>query len=138
MRVEHSSSEGFSIVELIVTLTVATIAVVIILSMHATAGRLTDRSTDLLAANEIAFAKLQEIENKPFSSIESGPVDTPKETNFDSQVPTSLPSPRIGRTYVSSPTPTLKYVLVRVKYGQGVGEKVVEYGTYIQEGGLGR
>lgn len=148
MVIESQSSRGFSIVELVVTLAIAGTAVTIIMSIYSISNRLADRSYDLLSANEIAYAKLQQFENEPFDEIpvtttdDSGTViDAVKyEEDFSATLPQTLPKPREAKVFISNlgETTTLKYILVRLKYGDGAQHQIVEYGSLVQQGGLGR
>jgi prepilin-type N-terminal cleavage/methylation domain-containing protein len=129
--------KGFSVVELLITLAVACMGVIIIGTIYATAGRLADRSTDLLAANAVAYGKLQSYENKGFANIPYTTDGTAVE-DFSSSIPSSIPGARTGFVYVSRQSSTLKYIFIRVTYGSTSAPKVIEYGDFIQSGGLGR
>lgn len=145
MKKTTTRNDGFSIVEMIVTLAIIGIAVSITMSIYALSSRLSDRSTDLLEANQIVYTKLQAIENEPFADIpvvtrnSSGTITdgTKYHEDFSSSLPASLPKPHEGKVYISyiEGSTTLKYIFVRVKYGQN---QIVEYGSLIQEGGIGR
>lgn len=140
MIVRLQASNGFSVVELLLTLAVAAIAVILISTTYSSAGRLSDRSTDLLAANSAAYNKLEKYENYPFASIPFTTDGTAVE-NFSSSLPTSLPGPRTGHVYISLFPPTsttLKYIFVRVQFGTGAAQHTIEYGDFVQAGGLGR
>ncbi len=136
MQHSDKKTDGFSIVELVITMVVAATAVALVTTLYSSATRLIDKSGDFVRANEIAYSKLQEVENKPFDSIiaSATPID------FTSQLPAGLPKPTEGHIYVTSmnSADSLKYVFVRVKYGQGPNEYMVEYGDFVQKGGLGR
>ena len=137
MSPSEDSSAGFSVVELIATLVIAALAVILVSNMYATAGRLFDRTDDLMVANSLAYNKLEKYEGYRFEDIPFRTDGQPQET-FDSEVPTSLPGPREGKVYITEQTSTMKYIFVRVKYGVGADEKVVEYGSLVQAGGIGR
>lgn len=132
--------KGFSVVELLITLGVASLAVILIGTMYAAATRLSDRSTDLLVANSKAYEKLQKYENYTFSSIPFTTDGTAVE-DFSSELPTSLPGVREGKVYISlypTSNTSLKYIFVRVKFGYDAGQHTIEYGDFVQAGGLGR
>lgn len=141
-------SDGFSIVEMLITLAVAGMAVTIIMSIYASATFLSDKSSDTLYANEIAYTKLQEYENKPFSEIPtvtknaSGTVIDPDkyEEDFSSLLPQTLERPHEAKVFISgiADTTTLKYILVRIKYGSSDKKQVIEYGSLVQQSGIGR
>lgn len=139
-KLPAKTRQGFSVVELLITLGVAGLSVILIGSMYASATRLSDRSTDILVANSKAYEKLQKYENSAFASIPFTTDGTAVE-DFSAELPTSLPGVREGKVYVSlypTSNTSLKYVFVRVKFGYGGGEHVVEYGDFVQSGGLGR
>jgi hypothetical protein len=136
MTTQHKL-QGFSVVELLITLAVAGMGVIIIGTIYASAGRLADRSTDLLVANALAYGKLQKYENYGFNNIPFTTDGTPIET-FSSEIPTSLPGTRTGNVYVSRVSSTMKYIFVRLSYGSTGTPHTIEYGDYIQAGGLGR
>ncbi len=123
-----------------ITLAVAAIAVELLFTMYSSATRLSQRSNNLLVANELAYNKLQEWEFKEFDDIAVGGYVAGVEDayNFTSTLPSSLPSPKSGELYITSQTGSLKYIFVRVKYGTGVDQHAVEYGTLVQVGGVGR
>ncbi len=129
--------KGFSVVELLITLAVAAMAIIIIGTMFGSASRLADGSTDILAANTIAYAKLQKYENYSFASIPFTTDGTAVE-DFSSEIPNSIPGPHVGKVFISQQSATLKYVFVRITYNSGPQERILEYGDFIQAGGLGR
>lgn len=129
---------GFTVVELMVTLFVVASTFIVIATTYSMVARLTDKSQDFLTANSIAHQKLQEYENEEFTNIPSGPVETPFENDFSSELPASLTGPREGKVFITAQTPTLKYVFVRVAYYSTGSKQILEYGSYIQQGGLSR
>ena len=132
------NEKGFTAVEMMITLFVVSAAFVLVSSIYATGTRLTDRSEDLLAANSLAFQKLQTYENRKFDDIDDTTLPAIPEENFTTELPASLPGPKAGEVYITDISPTLKDVFVRVKYQSVSGERLVEYRSLIQIGGLGR
>lgn len=139
--------KGFTAIEMIITLFVVAAAFVLITTMYASATRLTDRSEDLLVANSIVFQKLQQYENKAFEDIPPRvppvvptPDSDPTEIDFTNELPESLPGPREAKIKFSAAlsSPTLKYIFISVRYQSANGQKVLEYGSLVQSGGLGR
>lgn len=132
------TQNGFTVVELLVTLFVVAGTFITIATTYAMLTRLADKTQDFLAANSIAHQKLQQFENEEFAYIPSGPEDTPYEFDFADELPATLTGPREGKVFITAQTPTLKYVFVRVTYYSTGAKQVLEYGSYIQQGGLGR
>ncbi|RWZ79731.1 MAG: hypothetical protein EOT04_00520 [Candidatus Chaera renei] len=132
-----NKSAGFSVVEMLITLFIVTLAAVLLTNMYASATVYTDRATDLLTANALAYQKLQNYENRDFAAIPFKLDGTPVE-DFSAELPPSLPPPHEGKVFISQQSATLKYIFVRVKYGSGGGAQTIEYGDFVQSGGLGR
>lgn len=102
------------------------------------------KGNDVALASQVAFAKLQEYENLNYNNLPTtSPTGTlvlinPDSNNFSASIPSNLESPRSGQIYVNTVSPTLKQVLVRVTFGSGSTQKLIEYTTFIQKQGLGR
>jgi prepilin-type N-terminal cleavage/methylation domain-containing protein len=145
-RPKSSPSEGFSIVELMITLAIAALAATMLMSLYITADGLTTRATHYASANQVAYAKLQSYENRSFSSININTGSTSAEIeDFVAELNAipGLPPPRVAKVYGSynngtDTTASLKYILVRVSFGQGADARIIEYGDYIANGGQGR
>ena len=139
--------KGFTAVEMIITLFVVAAAFLLISTIYSSATRLTDRSEDLLIANSIAFQKLQLFENRSFETIPprvppvvavADPV--PTTVDFTNELPATLPAPREGTIILNnvSGSVTLKDIFIRIKYQSPTGERILEYRSLVQPGGLGR
>ena len=135
---------GFTVVELLITLIVVGIVFVSFTTTFAGVMNISKKGSDVALASQTAFAKLQEYENLNFTSL---PTTTPSgtlvlinpdSTNFTASLPSILGSPRTGQIYVNTVSPTLKQVLVRVTFGSGPTQRLIEYTTFIQKQGLGR
>lgn len=132
------TQKGFTVIELLVTLFVVTSTFLVITTTYSMVARLTDKAQDFLAANSIAHQKLQQYENEEFTEIPSGPVGAPYEEAFTDSLPATLSGPREGKVFVTAQTPTLKYIFVRITYHSTGSKQILEYGSYVQQGGLGR
>ncbi len=131
---------GFSIVELLITLIIIAVAFGAFMVTFTSIQGINKKSIDINNATESAYTKLQEYENKSFSTL---PTTSPSGTlvqveDFSSSVPAGLEKPYTALVYVNTQSPTLKQVVVSIKFGSGSGQRVIEFGTLIQKNGLGR
>lgn len=139
---KRQSSGGFTVVELLFTLFVTVIIFTTYISLTIVVHQATSRTADYLAANSVAFAKIQEYETKNFSTIPVGvPGNSYEVEDFSStingQVNNELNNPR-GKVYVSPESGSLIKVRVIVTFGDRGSDRSIEYGSYVQIGGAGR
>jgi type II secretory pathway pseudopilin PulG len=132
-----STQNGFTAVELLITLLLTATVITVVMRSYATISRLADRTTDLLAANSLAYQKLESYENSDFGDIPTADASTPVE-DFGNSLPASLAPPRQGKVYIVSQSATMKYLFVRITYRATTGDQIVEYGTLVQKSGVGR
>lgn len=132
--------QGFSIVELLITLIVISVAFGAFMVTFTSIQGINKIALDVNAANQAGYAKLQEYENKDFTNL---PSTSPSGTlvqveDFTSSLNTTIVGPRSGIVYVNSISPTLKQVVVSVKFGTGTAQRDIEFASLIQKNGLGR
>ncbi|MDB5185955.1 MAG: hypothetical protein JWL85_478, partial [Candidatus Saccharibacteria bacterium] len=98
------------------------------------------KAVDIAKSNSIAFAKVQEYENKTFNTLPATtPVGTLKEVeDFSSTLPATLESPRVGKVYINTVSGNLKHVVVEVRFGSGPSQRLIQYADFIQSNGLGQ
>lgn len=137
LRVE---SDGFSIVELLITLIIIGVAFGAFMVSFTTIQNINKKALDIAKANTLAFAKMEEYENKLFTNL---PSTTPTGTlvqveDFSSSLPSSFESPRSGKVYINTVSNTLKQVVVTVDFGSGASKRTIQYANFIQKNGLGR
>lgn len=133
-------ARGFSVLELLITLIVIGVVFGAFMTTFTSIQSINKKSIDVSTANSIAFAKVQEYENKDFTSL---PTTTPTGTlvqveDFGASLPTNLESPRTAKVYVNTISPTLKQVVVDINFGGGATQRIIQYATLIQKNGLGR
>jgi len=140
MSMLKSSEEGFSIVELLITLIVIGVTFGAFLTIFTNIQNINKKATDINTANALAFAKVQQYENTAYTSL---PVTAPSGTlveieDFSGSLPTTLQSPRVGKVYMNSMSTTLKHVVVSIEFGDGSAKRTIQYANFIQKNGLGR
>lgn len=131
-------NKGFTVVELLVTLLVAGIVFIAFATTFSGIENITKKGSDQALAANAAFSKLQEYENMKFTSLpNTTPAGTLQEVeDFSGSLSGALGSPRTGKVYINSQSPSLKQVVIRVSYGSS--SRFVEYVTFIQKNGVGR
>lgn len=139
-RSKSDNQEGFSIVELLVTLVVIGTTFGAFMVTFTTIQSINKKALDVSRANSIAFEKVQAYENTIFTSLpDTTPVGTLQMVeDFSSSLPDTLQSPRVGQVFISTQSSTLKQIVVNITFGSGEGQRRIEYGTLIQNNGLGR
>lgn len=136
----RDKSEGFSIVELLITLIIIGVAFGAFMLTFTTIQNINKKSLDVAGANSMAFAKMEEYENKAFNTI---PNTTPTGTlveveDFSNSLSSKLEKPRVGKVYVNTVSGTLKQVVVKIEFGSGDSIRRIQYANFIQTNGLGR
>ena len=142
LMVKHKDGSGFTVIELLFTLFVTVIIFTTYISVTIVVHQASARTADYLAANSVAFAKIQEYETKSFSNITVGiPSNNYLVEDFSSsinaQVNNELNNPR-GKVYISPESGSLVKVRVEVIFADRNGDRSIEYGSFIQIGGAGR
>ena len=133
---------GFTVVELLFTLFVTVIIFTTYISVTIVVHQASSRTADYLAANSVAFAKVQEYETKLFANIPVGiPANSYEVEDFSSvingQVNNELNNPR-GKVYVTPESGSLLKIRVMVTFADRGSDRSIEYGSYVQVGGAGR
>ncbi len=136
----RKSSSGFTVVELLITLGIILSVFGAFIIAFTTIQSINKKALDIISANTAAFSKIEEYENKNYTSLPSTlPVGTLQEVeDFSSSLPTTLKNPRVGKVYINSTSSTLKHVVVTVNYGSGADLRTLQYSSFIQRNGVGR
>ncbi len=136
----RKSSSGFTVVELLITLGIILSVFGAFIIAFTTIQSINKKALDIVSANTAAFSKIEEYENKNYTSL---PLTTPAGSlleveDFSSTLPPTLKSPRVGKVYINSVSGTLKHVVVTVTYGSGTDLRTLQYSSFIQKNGVGR
>ncbi len=139
---KQKKQDGVTIIEVMISL--FTIAMVLIIggNILGFSNQVSARAKATLAANAIAFSKMQEYENKTFTNIPNGVSTSSYEVeDFSSSIPTesdNVIKSGTGKVYVTPVSPSLKKINIRIDYRVLSETKNLEYATYVQLGGVGR
>lgn len=130
---------GFTIVELLITLTILTTAYIAFNSLFVSVEHISDRSNEFILANAAAAAKMQAYENTQFENINIADLQEEIEVeDFEPSLPAELNGPRSAKVYSTMLSPTLKRVRVTITYEDFADGEEVTYVNLIHESGLGR
>jgi len=131
MNKTRLNKEGFTLVELLVTIAIIGLASIGIASLYYAiqSSQLQSRYVD--AATRAAQREVEMLRNSSYNNLTEGQV-----IDFTSELPASLPSNRSGSVAVSEPAPGLKRVDVTVSYGSGAQAKQVQLSSLIGVIGL--
>jgi type II secretory pathway pseudopilin PulG len=122
--------DGFTIVELIVTLAALGFFVVSIGTLFANITR-SQHATDLMeVASNAGESEIESLRNNGYASLTVGT------TNFTSQLPTALPSGSTGSAVITKPTSDIVRVDVTVTYPVGKSSHSVELSSLIARIGI--
>jgi len=127
----QSSSRGFTIVELLVTVVVSSLIFLAVSSLFITiAGA--QRSTRLLeSASRAGERQIEALRNENYGSLQPGSTIT-----FTNQLPEDLPGPRSGTATISQPTEGVRRVDVNITYKDGNNDKTVKLSSLIGQIGI--
>lgn len=126
------SSDGFTIIELLVAIGIFGIVMPALASGINSLVVANNRARDLSLANLIAESKTEQLRNAGYNSLSPGTV------SFSSELPAELAAPRTGTYTVSSPTPGLAEIVVNISYKDYSQTKSLEYKTIVSELGVGQ
>jgi len=131
---------GFAIVELLITLIIIGVAYGAFMITFTTIQSINKKALDINKANTLAFAKVQEYENRNYTALPAtAPTGTLQEVeDFSASLPTTLEAPRVGKVYINTNSSNLKQLVVTIEFGSGGAKRIVQYGDFIQKNGLGR
>lgn len=125
---KQTSQAGFSIVELVVAITLFAIAIPAIAGLISVLTQMNDRTSDTIAINSIAENKVESLRSKGFNGV---PVGT---TVFTNELPSYLPTPKTASYTVSQVSSSVKAVDLTIT----TAGKQTNYKTYIGELGVGQ
>lgn len=132
MKTNSSDSDGFTIVEILVSIAVAGVVIVSLSQVVTTYVHLAQRGRYLNLANSFVEAKIESLRNRGFNSL------TPGTTNLLSELTVQLPPARSASMIVGNPSGGLKRVDITVSFPDQGQMRTYSYTTYIGEIGVGQ
>lgn len=142
---QETDKHGFSLVEVMFALVLASIVLIVGFMLLTVGGQVNSRTEALLAANAAAFSKMQQYENKTFSNIAVGTSSNSYQIEDFSSSLSSMTNgvvksgtAKVYSQYANDTTQSLIKLRVVIDFKYGARNRKIEYGTYIQLGGVGR
>ncbi len=158
LKKELGRKSGFSLLEILLALALSSVVLLVGFQLLVLASQANTRTESILTANSIAFAKVQEYENMKFDNI---PIGNSSNNYLVEDFSTQMLADSNGQIKGGTALVYAQYVaseqgddgekhekhhdksnLIKlnfvIDYRYGARNRVVEYGTYIQKGGVGR
>jgi len=141
---KEQGGQGFSLVEIMAAIALSAVALSVGFSLLTLGNQISSRTEALLAANSAAFAKVQEYENKTFNNITIGVVGSGYEVEDFSADITATTGGKVKKavakvyTQHEGNSESLIRMKVIIDFQYGSRMRKIEYGTFIQLGGVGR
>ena len=132
MKSRKLTSEGLTIVELLVSIVVAGVVIGSLSQVVSTYLHVSQRGRYLNLANSYVEAKVEALRNIGYNSLTLGT------TSLTSELPAQMPLTRSASMTVSSPSNGLKQVDLSVTYADNGQSNTYSYTTYLGELGVGQ
>lgn len=124
---KERNAGGFSIIELILSITVGVLFITSLTQIVNNYVFLGQKSRNVILANSYVEGKVETLRNIGYNSLN---VST---TDLSGELPTQLPSPRSATMTVTSPSSGLKQADISVTYSDRGKAQTYSYTTYIGE-----
>jgi prepilin-type N-terminal cleavage/methylation domain-containing protein len=126
------ASNGFTIVELLVSIAVGAIVTASLTQVVTSYVHVAQRGRYLNLANSYAEAKAEALRNNGYNALNAGT------TNISSELPGQLPPGKSASLVVSAPLAGIKQADISITYKDQGQTNTVSYTTYIGELGVGQ
>ena len=124
---KHPNNEGFSIVELILSITIGVLFITSLTQITNNYVSLGQKSRNVILSNSYVEGKVETLRNIGYNGINVGTTD------LSSELPAQLPTPRSANMTISSPSSGLKQASISVTYNDKGKTQTYSYTTYIGE-----
>lgn len=126
------SSDGFTLVELLVSIAVGAIVTASLSQVVTSYLHIAQRGRYLNLANSYVEAKVESLRNVGYNGL------TPGTANISSELPTQLPRSRSASLTIGNPSGGLKQIDITVSYDDQGQNNSYSYTTYVGELGVGQ
>ena len=127
-----NTTSGFTVVELLVAITLFALIIPAMASGINNLTVLNNRAKDLALASLIAEYKIETLRSIGYNSVAVGTTD------FSSSLPNTLASPKSATYTVTNPSSGIKQVVVTISYKDYSRTTTKSYTTIISELGVGQ
>lgn len=125
-------TDGFTLVELLITLIVGAIVVTGLNSIVTSQAFLGQRTRDLVLANAFTEGKVESLRSKGYLGLSDGTTD------ITGELPSELNAPRSGSIQIAPYTSATKKVSITITYNEQGKPRTYSYSTLIGELGVGQ
>lgn len=125
-------SKGFTIVELVIAITVFALLIPAVASFLNLLNVLNDRAADTAIINALAENKIESLRSAHYNGLNNETVD------FTSELPVTIAAPRSATYQVTTPVTGIRQVDMTVTYNDHGQQKTLAYKTYVGELGVGQ
>jgi prepilin-type N-terminal cleavage/methylation domain-containing protein len=132
MSANRDSSDGFTIVEILVAMAVAAVIIISLNAVTNTYLHISQKGRYLNLANSFAEAKTEQLRNKGYNALTTGT------TSLTSSLPSGLPPGSTATMTVTSPSGGIKQVDISISYKDTGKTLTYGYTTYLGELGVGQ
>ncbi len=121
----EKKSAGFTLVELVVSITVIGIVITSVISLFLTVQSTQRRTVYVEGATRASQREMESLRNNNFNNLTAGQT-----IDFTSKLPVDLPK-RKGTVLVSEPSPGLKRIDITVEYYEGTDRQEVKLSSLV-------
>lgn len=133
LKMTGSKDSGFTLVELIVTISIFGLLIIGIVNLYMTIESTQRKSYHLEIATRAGEKQIESLRNIQYGSLEP---DTT--IDFTSDLPEDLPDPKTGTVAISEPEDGIRRVDVTITYKDTNGIKTVKQSSLIGALGIGQ
>ena len=126
------NEQGFTAIELLISISMIGIIVPSIIGLTITINRLNNRANDMNVVNSLVENKVESLRSLGFTGLNNGT------TTFTNELPPSIDSPRSATYTISSPQPDIRQIDIQISYTDQNKPQSVSYKTYVGELGVGQ
>lgn len=134
MKRKHKglSEQGFTLVELLVAITVGALFVGSINTIYTNQLSISQQSRDAVLANAFVEAKVESLRSQGFLSVNNGTTD------ITAELPSELQRPRSATLIVTNQSASVKKLAINLSYTNNAKSQTLNYTTYLGELGVGQ
>lgn len=130
--VAPKSQSGFTIIELLIAISVVGILVPTLGGLISTMNGLNDRARDLSLINSLSENKVESLRSQGFSAISDGTYD------FSSEMPVTITGAKSASYTVTTPNTGMRRIELTFTYKDQGQSRTYKYYTYVGEVGVGQ